>query len=176
MDITHLSRTISKNLYSKHSVFSCGILLHKFIQNYPYQQNKSKYNMLITPKEYNQYNYCTIPIYKDAHVETKLIEWKYGAKSPFRDNVPKNCIMVVLNGPIKERRYHYYNDELYFNYERQLHPQETYLIDNIYYRTSFFIDREIHKYSKDNIDDKSNDRDTTLTLHVSPNENYFTNH
>lgn len=137
MTLTHLSQTLSKNIYAKHSLMSCSFVLHKFVQNYPYTQYPNIYTTYTTNATYNlsQMNlkYKVFPVYKDDILETNIVEWKSHAKYSFEDEqLLKDGLMIILDGEMKEKVYH--KKHLYFEYERLLQPNISYYIDNYSYR------------------------------------------
>jgi len=151
-NVKHLSNTISNNLRRNHIFSSSTYLLDAFYKNYLLHeniQNEFK-NELQSHQNYNIYNYKKHILYEDSMLKTTLIEWKFNSFSPIHDHSIKGCIMILLDGEVKERRFH--PETMEFQYDKNL-------IKGI----SRYIDDYNHLHSIHNMSNQS-----SYTLHLYP--------
>lgn len=151
-NIHQLSKTISTNLKRNNIFCTSTYILDKFYKNHLIHNHTEVdfKNELLSHQQYNEYNYKKHILYNDDLLETLLIEWKPDSYSPVHDHSIKGCVMMLLNGDIKEKRYH--PDTKIFQYER-----------NLMLGVSTYIDDYNHLHSIHNMSDKS-----SYTLHMYP--------
>jgi hypothetical protein len=153
-NVKHLSNTISNNMKRYNRIIHSSYLLDAFYKNHLIDKNihDEFKDELLSHQQYNEYNYKKHIIYTDNILETLLIEWKTNSFSPVHDHNSKGCIMMLLQGDIKERLFH--PNTHIFQYER-----------NLTKGISRYIDNYNHLHSIYNMSKTS-----SYTLHIYPKE------